>query len=102
MKKKNIYRLSRSEIQKSVSLGIKGISEQNKDEMAIPSYLHANPLIRWLMWKRLEYITQCAKITKDMTVLDFGCGIGVFLPTLSDFAKTVYAIDLFPEYAKSW
>jgi 2-polyprenyl-3-methyl-5-hydroxy-6-metoxy-1,4-benzoquinol methylase len=100
MVKKSIYRLSKNEIQKLTSIDIKGSSDQNVDEMAIPSYLHANPLIRWLMWRRFEYVAQCAKLTKNMTVLDFGCGIGVFLPTLSHSAGIVYDIDLFPEYAK--
>ena len=94
-----IYKLSKNEIQELVS-SIEGISERTKDEMAIPSYLHHNPLIRWLMWKRIEYIAELAKLTKDMAVLDFGCGIGVFLPTLSNSAGAVYVIDLFPEYAK--
>ena len=35
-----------------------------------------------------------------MTVLEFGCGIGVFLPELSRACGKVYAIDHFPEYAK--
>ena len=33
------------------------MSEHDKDEMAIPSYLHSNPLIPWLMWKRYETIS---------------------------------------------
>lgn len=96
-----IHKLPRSKIQEFVSLDVKGISERNKEEMAIPSYLHINPLIRWLMWKRYEFIAELAKPTKDMAVLEFGCGIGVFLPTLSNLAGSIYAIDLFPDYAKN-
>jgi 2-polyprenyl-3-methyl-5-hydroxy-6-metoxy-1,4-benzoquinol methylase len=35
-----------------------------------------------------------------MVVLEFGCGIGVFLPELARTSGKVFAIDLFPEYAK--
>ena len=72
-----------------------------QDEMAIPTYLHTNPLIRWLFWKRYECITKIASFSKDMSVLEFGCGIGVYLPTLSSCAGTVYAIYLFPHHAMS-
>jgi 2-polyprenyl-3-methyl-5-hydroxy-6-metoxy-1,4-benzoquinol methylase len=34
-------------------------------------------------------------------VLEFGCGIGVFLPTLCEQCGEVFAIDLFPQYAKN-
>ena len=68
--------------------------------MAIPSYLHWNPLIRWLMWRRYEYISYLSGYLRKMSVLEFGCGTGVFLPELATKCTNVYAIDLFPEYAK--
>ncbi len=68
--------------------------------MAIPSYLHWNPLIRWLMWRRYEYISYLSGFSKDMNVLEFGCGIGVFLPELDSKCNQVFAIDIFPEFAK--
>jgi 2-polyprenyl-3-methyl-5-hydroxy-6-metoxy-1,4-benzoquinol methylase len=77
-----------------------GISAHTRDEMAIPSYLHANPLIRWLMWKRYRVVSQMASTLAHDTVLEFGCGMGLFLPTLARMARTVYAIDLFPQFAR--
>jgi cyclopropane fatty-acyl-phospholipid synthase-like methyltransferase len=68
--------------------------------MAIPSYTHGNPLVRWLMWRRYEAVAALAGFTRNDTVLEFGCGIGVFLPELDRTCKAVFAIDLFPEYAK--
>lgn len=76
-------KISTQKLKKILSKDISGISEYNKDEMAIPSYLHWNPLIRWLMWRRYEYILYLSEISKEMSVLEFGCGIGVFLPELA-------------------
>lgn len=78
----------------------RSISPASRDEMAIPSYLHPNPLIRWLMWRRYEVITGLAIETAPLSALEFGCGIGLFLPTLASACREVYAIDIFPEYAR--
>ena len=76
------------------------IGADDVDEMAIPSYLHGNPLIRWLMWRRYEVIAGMARFDDTTSVLEFGCGSGVFLPEMNRTAGTVYAIDIFPEYAQ--
>ena len=95
-----LQRLSQEDLKKIVALPVVGMTEHNRDEMAIPSYLHTNPLIRWLMWKRYEKIAELASLNNSMSVLEFGCGIGLFLPTLANWCANVYAIDLFPDYAK--
>jgi len=94
-----IKKLSTQTLRKIISTDIEHVSESNKNEMAIPSYLHKNFMIRWLMWKRYEHIAIMSAFSKDLTVLEFGCGIGVFLPELSEKCGKVFAIDLFPEYA---
>jgi 2-polyprenyl-3-methyl-5-hydroxy-6-metoxy-1,4-benzoquinol methylase len=96
-----IRRLSVQELSELTSKDLSHISAYNKDEMAIPSYLHKNPLIRWLMWRRYEYISSLARFTPDMTALEFGCGSGVFLPELNSACGKVFAIDIFPEYAQA-
>lgn len=68
--------------------------------MAIPSYIHSNPMIRWLMWERYRRIAQMAELDKSKCVIEFGCGIGVFLPTLTSLAGEVHAVDLVPQYAR--
>ena len=30
------------------------VDAQDRDEMALPSYLHKNPALRWMAWRRLE------------------------------------------------
>lgn len=80
-------------------LEFENIDQKIKNEMAIPSYTHNNPLIRWLMWKRYETISKLSKINNQMVVYEFGCGLGLFLPTLSKNAKKTFATDLYPQYA---
>ncbi len=65
------------------------------NEQGLPSYTISNPLMRWLVWKRVKVILheiETAK-TKYNKVLDFGCGYGLFLPFLIDRAKRVIAFD---------
>lgn len=95
-----LTRLSQAYVRQLVNFDVAGIQAADRDEMAIPSYLHRNPLIRWLMWRRYEQAFQLSALTDDSAVLEFGCGIGLLLPSLCKSAKSVYAIDLFPQFAK--
>ncbi len=67
-----------------------------RDEMAGPSYLHPVPFVRWLFWKRLDIVLRCLmrRAGSYASGLDFGCGLGVMLPTLSAVSQRVYATDL--------
>jgi len=95
-----LQRLPQELIVEILELQVDGLSEHQRDEMAIPSYLHANPLIRWLMWRRYEVIAALAAFDRSMTVLEFGCGVGLFLPTMARECARVYAVDLFPQFAE--
>lgn len=75
-------------------------SAEDQDEMAIPSYLHPNPIVRWVVWRRHQLIADLGAFDERMEVLDFGCGPGIFLPTLCATGATVHAIDLFPGFAQ--
>ena len=100
MAKVPISRISQQEILQLTNTPVAGLTDSDRDEMAIPSYLHGNPLIPWLMWKRYATIAELAQFSGSEHVLEFGCGIGLFLPTLTRACKTVSAIDLFPQYAQ--
>ncbi len=93
-----IDRISKEEIQEITSISISDITEHDRDEMAIPTYMHQNPLIRWLMWKRYDCLANMLD-TNSGSVMEFGCGIGLFLCELSKHYSKVYAIDLYPQYA---
>lgn len=95
-----VSKISQRQIRQLTGDLVAGLTDSDRDEMAIPSYLHQNPLIPWLMWKRYETIAELAAFSGHENVLEFGCGIGLFLPTLTRTCKTVSAIDLFPHYAQ--
>ena len=77
------------------------ISEDDQAEMAIPSYLHNNPMIRAIFWRRYDLLYEMFRFQPEMVVCEFGCGLGAFLPTLAEDTAKVYAVDLFPQYAKA-
>ncbi len=59
------------------------LSPADRDEMAIPSYLHLNPAMRWMAWRRVEVIARhfrdahvAHNIEPGPIVMDFGCGSG--------------------------
>lgn len=76
------------------------VAADDRDEMAIPSYLHANPAMRWMAWRRVEVLarsfhrTCVARGGTVGAVLDFGCGSGVLLGEASQRAARVYGVDL--------
>lgn len=76
------------------------VDQECRDEMAIPSYVHPNAAIRWLMWRRYRAVAGLLDLPDGAEVLDFGCGVGLFLPTLVANSRRTYAIDLFPQYAQ--
>jgi predicted TPR repeat methyltransferase len=77
------------------------VSDEDRDEMAIPSYQHRNPLLRWMAWRRLEVVAKlfresCRKMNdaSTHTVMDFGCGTGVLFDESSQVADQVYGVDI--------
>jgi SAM-dependent methyltransferase len=83
-----------------------GLSEEDRAEMAIPSYLHPNPALRWMAWRRLEVVVSALERLapgkgKGSVALDFGCGSGVlFRDTLARFDRVV-GVDLVLSAAKA-
>jgi len=62
--------------------------------MAVPSYAHWNPLIRWLFWQRLDTAVSFADLVPGAAVLDFGTGSGILLPSLAPVAQKIVATDI--------
>jgi len=82
-------------------MGIKKISKREILAMEpeitrdLLPYIHFNPLIRALFWKRLEVMMELAEGKEDdMRILDFGCGNGLFLPTYARRFGKVFALDM--------
>jgi predicted TPR repeat methyltransferase len=82
------------------------LSRDDRDEMAIPSYLHPNPALRWMAWRRVTVIADhLARVAKrnaggSTTIMDFGCGTGVLLETCRQHADQVYGVDLVLDSAR--
>lgn len=95
-----VRKITREELQRVCAATENLPGEEYLDEMAIPSYLHSNPLIRWIVWRRHILLAKLGEFDENMDVLDFGCGAGIFLPTLCQSGARVHAIDLFPALAE--
>lgn len=73
--------------------------------MAIPSYLHRNPALRWMAWRRLEVVVDALNRLAPRPVpgslaVDFGCGSGVlFKDGLARFERVV-GVDLVLDAAR--
>lgn len=78
---------------KDIKKVVEGFPDDIVDEMAVPSYTHWNPLIRWLMWKRLNIVQDLCNGLQIRVALDYGSGAGVMLPFLSKIAVRVVAVD---------
>lgn len=78
--------------------------DEARDEMAIPSYLHRNPALRWMAWRRVEELVGEIerRCPEGGTVLDFGCGTGVLFEAALTRAATVYGVDLVLHAAQHW
>jgi SAM-dependent methyltransferase len=70
------------------------VGPEMRREMAVPSYTHRNPLIRWLFWSRLDTAVSLAAAQPGEAVLDFGLGTGVLLPTHHQRASRVVGVDI--------
>jgi predicted TPR repeat methyltransferase len=74
---------------------------EERDEMAIPSYLHRNPAMRHMAWLRVEAVAERMKRIAGAwqgpggrQVVDFGCGTGVLFEDASRVAEQVTGVDI--------
>ena len=59
-----------------------------------PVYFSPNRLVRFINWKKLDSVLSLLPQQERRSALDFGCGNGVMLPTLSGIFDTVIGIDI--------
>ena len=83
-------RVSPAELRAATS----ALAPAERAEMAVPSYSHPNPLIRWLFWQRLDTAVRLAELTPGVAVLDYGTGSGILLPSIAAVAKRIVATDI--------
>lgn len=82
----------------------RALPPEQRDEMAIPSYLHRNPAMRWMAWRRVEVLAaqlrRVARSAPPRTIVDFGCGAGVLFEEASKVADRVIGVDLVLDAAR--
>lgn len=62
-------------------------------------YTNRNWIVRELFWRRLDKLLSLTNLDNKV-VMDFGCGEGALLPTLSELSKEVYGVDIKSEAAE--
>jgi SAM-dependent methyltransferase len=65
-----------------------------------PQYIHSNPFVRELMWRRLDGLLALSNPPARNRVLDFGGGNGVLVSTLSTMFQEVVCVDRQPEMVR--
>jgi SAM-dependent methyltransferase len=80
---------------------VEGLSQDDLDEMAVPTYTHPNPVARWIFWARHKAILSLANLGDDEVVLDFGTGTGALLPSLCAPGCKVLATDIRDQIARA-
>ncbi len=94
--------MARVRVEKDLILQFsQSIAGHQRDESAVPSYTHYNPLVRWIMFRRLdlilEFVDQFISYSGAQARrvgLEFGCGVGLLLPALAKRLESVYATDI--------
>ena len=63
------------------------------DEVSIPAYLHKNFFVRKLFVDRLKNAHNLIDF-KNLTALDYGCGSGLFLESISEEIQKGFGVDV--------
>ena len=80
------------------------LQAHDADEMAIPSYLHRNPALRWMAWRRVHVVARRIRdhLPPGGRAMDYGCGTGVLFEETAARASTVFGVDLVLDAARLW
>lgn len=73
--------------------------DPKSDEVSVPAYLHKNFLVRKIFIDRFKEAYRMTPFT-DKIILDYGCGSGIFLESISHEIKKGIGVDLDIEIAK--
>ena len=63
-------------------------------EMALASYLHKNPLVRFIVAWRMQIALRFLGDYRDHRILDYGCGLGILFIQLDPGKAMLYGSDI--------
>ena len=95
----SIVKPTLKQIKEITSDPIPGVDSTVIDSMAIPSFLHWNPVIRKLVWQRYVEIAKLCNFLSGEEILEFGCGAGLFFPEIHSNHCTITGVDIYPQFA---
>ena len=86
--------MNAEQIRRVLKRELAGLDRNDIDEMAIPSYTHRNPLVRWIIRRRLRVIATRMRRLGVRDYLDFGCGLGFLEVLMAGAGGRVFVTDL--------
>ncbi|MEE2657675.1 MAG: methyltransferase domain-containing protein [Candidatus Latescibacterota bacterium] len=92
--------LTRTEISEIAQHSRKLVGDLALTEMAVPSYTHSNPLVRWIIKERLRQIATLIRSAGYRRILDFGCGLGLLAHELKSDVDCLFLVDVEPAPAR--
>src|SRR5688572_11559945 len=76
------------------------LAPEDRDDVAIPSYLHGNPLVTGIVAWRMASAMKFLDLAAGRSLLDYGCGTGMLLLQLPPQVRPRFGVDVRPEIAR--
>lgn len=85
---------SKLNFNREILINLRKTDYQATYEMALPSYLHSNPFVRWIVAWRMKTAIRLLEIGTDRKILDYGCGLGILFLQLPEGKNEYFGTDL--------
>ena len=90
--KNDVYHLFKHRFEKTLEM-LKDIPINEKsDEAIVPVYIHSNFFVRKIFADRFNAAYKMTSF-KDKTVIDYGCGSGIFLASIEEEINKGIGVD---------
>ena len=81
-------------INKEILSSLFSLDDPDTYEMALASYLHWNPFVRFIVAWRMQIALRFLGSLEGKKILDYGCGLGVFFLQLSPSNDQLFGTDI--------
>lgn len=86
--------IPRLRFNKKILTNLFSLDDPDTYEMALASYLHWNPFVRFIVAWRMQIALRFLGQYKEKKVLDYGCGLGILFLQLTPGEALLYGSDL--------